>query len=83
MCYDCRLFYFHKASGTFQRDQQSQGLVDGTVIYLPPGSTVAVDGQAYLFTAPCHTGKSTHTRLWRELFGDRAEEIVNAEIIYT
>ena len=36
------------------------------------GSTVAVDGKAYLFTAPCHTGKSTHTRLWRELFGDRA-----------
>ena len=36
------------------------------------GSTVAVDGQAYLFTAPCGTGKSTHTRLWRELFGDRA-----------
>lgn len=36
------------------------------------GSTVAVDGQAYLFTAPCGTGKSTHTRFWRELFGDRA-----------
>jgi hypothetical protein len=36
------------------------------------GSTVAVDGAAYLFTAPCGTGKSTHTRLWRELFGDRA-----------
>ena len=36
------------------------------------GSTVAVDGVAYLFTAPCGTGKSTHTRLWRELFGDRA-----------
>ena len=36
------------------------------------GSTVAVDGQAYLFTAPCGTGKSTHTRLWRGLFGDRA-----------
>ena len=36
------------------------------------GSTVAVDGQAYLFTAPCGTGKSTHTRLWREQFGDRA-----------
>ena len=36
------------------------------------GSTVAVDGRAYLFTAPCGTGKSTHTRLWRELFGDRA-----------
>ena len=36
------------------------------------GSTVAVDGKAYLFTAPCGTGKSTHTRLWRELFGQRA-----------
>ncbi len=36
------------------------------------GSTVSVDGQAYLFTAPCGTGKSTHTRLWRELFGERA-----------
>ena len=36
------------------------------------GSTVSVDGSAYLFTAPCGTGKSTHTRLWREVFGDRA-----------
>ena len=36
------------------------------------GSTVAVDGKAYLFTARCGTGKSTHTRLWREVFGDRA-----------
>lgn len=36
------------------------------------GSTVAVDGMAYLFTAPCGTGKSTHTRLWREVFGERA-----------
>ena len=36
------------------------------------GSTVAVDGNAYLFTGPCGTGKSTHTRLWRELFGQRA-----------
>ncbi len=36
------------------------------------GSTVAVDGKAYLFTAPCGTGKSTHTRLWRKVFGFRA-----------
>ena len=36
------------------------------------GSVVAVDGQAYLFTAKSGTGKSTHTRLWREYFGDRA-----------
>ncbi len=36
------------------------------------GSVVAVDGAAYLFTAKSGTGKSTHTRLWREVFGDRA-----------
>ena len=36
------------------------------------GSVVALDGQAYLFTAKSGTGKSTHTRLWREVFGERA-----------
>lgn len=41
-------------------------------IMLMHGSVVAVDGQAYLFTAKSGTGKSTHTRLWMEQFGDRA-----------
>ena len=36
------------------------------------GSVVAVDGQGYLFTAKSGTGKSTHTRFWRQVFGDRA-----------
>ena len=36
------------------------------------GSVIAVDGQAYLFTAKSGTGKSTHTRLWREMLGDKA-----------
>lgn len=36
------------------------------------GSVIAVDNEAYVFTAPSGTGKSTHTRLWREYFGDRA-----------
>lgn len=36
------------------------------------GSTIAVEGRAYLFTAKSGTGKSTHTRLWREVFGNRA-----------
>lgn len=36
------------------------------------GSVVAVDGKGYLFTAKSGTGKSTHTRLWREAFGERA-----------
>lgn len=35
-------------------------------------SAIMVDGKAYLFTAPSGTGKSTHTRLWRELLGDKA-----------
>ncbi|MBQ3955491.1 MAG: hypothetical protein IIU08_02685 [Clostridia bacterium] len=42
----------------------------GTV--LVHGSAVAVDGEAYLFTAPSGTGKSTHAALWREVFGERA-----------
>ena len=40
--------------------------------FLFHGSAIAVDGTAYLFTAKSGTGKSTHTRLWRELLGDRA-----------
>ena len=34
-------------------------------------SSLSVDGEAYLFTAPSGTGKSTHARLWRETFGDK------------
>ena len=36
------------------------------------GSAIAVAGEGYLFTARRGTGKSTHTRLWREAFGSRA-----------
>ena len=36
------------------------------------GSVIAVDGIGYLFTAKSGTGKSTHARLWRETFGNRA-----------
>lgn len=36
------------------------------------GSAIEVDGIAYLFTAKSGTGKSTHTALWRKVFGDRA-----------
>ena len=41
-------------------------------ILMTHGSAIAVDGRGYLFTARSGTGKSTHTRLWREVFGDRA-----------
>lgn len=36
------------------------------------GSVVAVNGAGYLFTAKSGTGKSTHTRLWREYLGESA-----------
>ena len=36
------------------------------------GSAISVDNEAYIFTATSGTGKSTHTRLWREMLGERA-----------
>lgn len=43
---------------------------DSTLLF--HGSAIAVDNEAYLFAAPSGAGKSTHARLWRELFGQRA-----------
>lgn len=45
---------------------------DGFMLH---SSAVEVDGRAYLFSAPSGTGKSTHTSLWLELFGDKAQII--------
>lgn len=42
---------------------------DGMLLH---ASAVVVDGWAYLFSAPCGTGKSTHTKLWQKVFGPRA-----------
>ena len=41
-------------------------------IVLFHGSVISVDGIGYLFTAKSGTGKSTHTRYWREYFKGRA-----------
>lgn len=38
-------------------------------------SAVAWNNRAYLFSAPCGTGKSTHTRLWQQLYGRDAQVI--------
>lgn len=54
---------------TIQRKIALELIKRNTILF--HGSTVGVDGNAYLFTAPCGTGKSTHTRFWREVFGDR------------
>lgn len=35
-------------------------------------SAVELEGKAYLFSADSGVGKSTHTRLWQQIFGERA-----------
>lgn len=55
----------------------AEQLVDRDIL-LFHGSVIAVDGSAYLFTAASGTGKSTHTRLWREVLpplGHRVEMV--------
>lgn len=39
------------------------------------GSSLSIDGRGVLFTATSGTGKSTHTRFWREAFGSRVRMI--------
>ena len=47
---------------------------DGMLIH---ASAVMMDGRAYLFSAPCGTGKSTHTALWQRVFGPDRARILN------
>ena len=39
------------------------------------GSSLAVDGRGVLFTAKSGTGKSTHTRFWRQELGERVRMV--------
>lgn len=69
-------FRFRKFTDPFleraaiQRKFAEYLLDHGTLMF--HGSAIAVDGDGYLFTARSGTGKSTHTQLWRERFGNRA-----------
>lgn len=38
-------------------------------------SAILYEGGAYLFSAPSGVGKSTHTKLWKEAFGDKVQII--------
>lgn len=42
------------------------------------GASITYNDQAYLFTAPSGTGKSTHIRLWKKYLGDNVK-IVNGD----
>ena len=67
---DDRLEYIY-AGGQFNRKILDYG---GIMIH---ASAVAVDGKAYLFSAPCGTGKSTHTKQWQKYFGAERAVIIN------
>lgn len=40
--------------------------------FLLHASAVSIDGRGILFAATSGTGKSTHARLWKDVFGERA-----------
>ena len=43
---------------------------NGTMLH---SSAIAYEGKAYLFSGPSGVGKSTHTRLWQQTFGDAVQ----------
>lgn len=49
-------------------------LASDNIIYVH-SSVLMVNGQAVMFLAPSGTGKSTHSRLWRQVYGDRVTMI--------
>lgn len=71
--------------------EHSRGYIEGIEVYrelclkaLEHGAMflhsacIAVDSEAYCFTADSGTGKTTHIKLWKQLFGERAV-IVNGD----
>ena len=42
------------------------------------GAVIEYDSCAYMFTAPSGTGKTTHIRQWKELYGDKVR-IINGD----
>lgn len=50
-------------------------------ILLLHGSTLVTEGKAYLFTADCGVGKSTHVRLWQSLLGEQVQ-ILNDDRVF-
>ena len=54
--------------------QFGAGLLSHGGFYLH-ASAVEVEGKAYLFSANCGVGKSTHARLWQQLHGSKAQVI--------
>ncbi len=69
------------SDGVFEATCLHREIVRGLVRYgviLMHSAVIAVDGRAYVFMAKSGVGKSTHIRLWREVFGERAV-VVNGD----
>ena len=58
-----------------QRRIVSQLSCQGVLLF--HGSAICTDGRTYIFTAPSGTGKSTHSRLWREMLRNHDVVMVN------
>lgn len=61
----------------FAIQRQIASCLSSQGVILFHGSAVCVDERTYIFTAPSGTGKSTHSRLWREMFTDHDVVMVN------
>ena len=56
-------------SGAFNR-----AIIKHNAVFIH-SSALIYDGEAYLFSADSGVGKSTHTKLWRQAFGDKVQMI--------
>jgi len=70
---------YHEAVLAYKKISNALPAFDAFVMH---SSVVAVDGQAYCFAAESGTGKSTHTRYWKEALGGRLTVINGDKPIY-
>ncbi len=75
--------YFGKRNAeiimTYEKISNALPAFDAFVMH---SSVVEVDDQAYCFAAESGTGKSTHTKYWKEVLGDRMKVINGDKPIY-
>lgn len=80
-----KVAHTRKNRGSFDSDElefctvqrQIASCLSSLGVILFHGSAICVDDRTYVFTAPSGTGKSTHSRLWRELLKDHDVVMVN------
>ena len=70
---------YHESVAAYKKISNALSAFDAFVMH---SSAVAVDGNAYCFAAESGTGKTTHTRYWKELLGERLAVINGDKPIY-